>query len=52
MYEWIWRMLSGGPVAKMCTALVLAGMTAAVLWYVVFPWIEPYVLFDRATMSP
>lgn len=51
MYGWIWRLLPGPFVAKALVAVVLAGVAAAVLWYVVFPWIEPRVPLDHATVG-
>ncbi|MFF3437879.1 hypothetical protein [Streptosporangium sp. NPDC002721] len=51
MYGWIWRTLPGNLAVRGFTALVLAGLVAAVLWYVVFPWIEPRVSLDLATVG-
>ncbi|MDP9864215.1 MULTISPECIES: hypothetical protein [Streptosporangium] len=51
MYGWIWRLFPGGPAAKVFVAVVLAGLAAAVLWYVVFPWLEPRVSFDHTTVG-
>ncbi|GAA4182771.1 hypothetical protein GCM10022252_09230 [Streptosporangium oxazolinicum] len=51
MYGWIWRMLPGNLVTRAFTALVLAGLVAAVLWYVVFPWIEPRISLDPAVVG-
>ncbi|MET9067611.1 hypothetical protein ACWDR1_18970 [Streptosporangium sandarakinum] len=52
MYEWIWRLLPGGPVWKTVTALTLAGLAVAVLWLFVFPWIETRIPFDHVTLVP
>ncbi|WP_344978825.1 hypothetical protein [Streptosporangium fragile] len=51
MYGWIWRLLPGNPAAKALTSLVLAGLVAAVLWYVVFPWLEPRLPLDPTTVG-
>ncbi|MFS8478323.1 MAG: hypothetical protein FWJ93_05015 [Micromonosporaceae bacterium] len=47
MYAWIWRKLPFGLPGKIIGSLVLALGAAALLWYVVFPRIEPILLpFD------
>ncbi|WP_433248442.1 hypothetical protein ACQPYK_00525 [Streptosporangium sp. CA-135522] len=51
VYGWIWRLLPGGLATKVFLAVVLAGLAAAVLWYVVFPWLEPRVPFDHTTVG-
>src|SRR5690606_26266775 len=43
MYAWIWRHLPFGLPGKIIGSLVLAGSAVALLWYVVFPWIDPFV---------
>lgn len=48
MYGWLWRSLPGPLVVRALTAVVLAGATAAFLWFVVFPWIEPRLPLDPA----
>ncbi len=51
MYTWIWRHLPGGTAAKAVQALVLALAVAALLLFVVFPRIEPYVPFTNVTVG-
>ncbi|GAA0395292.1 hypothetical protein Acor_65020 [Acrocarpospora corrugata] len=51
MYGLIWRMLPGGTAVKLCGTLILIGVTAALLWYVVFPWAEPRIPLDRVTVG-
>lgn len=47
MYPWIWRKLPFGLPGKIVGSLTLALSAAALLWFVVFPWIEPILLpFD------
>lgn len=47
MYAWIWRKLPFGLPGKIIGSLALALSAAALLWYVVFPWIDPILLpFD------
>lgn len=43
MYAWIWRHLPGGLPGKIGGSLLLAAGFAALLWYVVFPFIDPWV---------
>ncbi|MFF5208582.1 hypothetical protein [Streptosporangium sp. NPDC000396] len=51
MYGWIWRMLPGGFAARVFAVMVLTGVAAVVLWYVVFPWLEPRIPLDHTTVS-
>ncbi|MEU7899779.1 hypothetical protein AB0B45_43890 [Nonomuraea sp. NPDC049152] len=50
MYGWIWRHLPGGLGRRLVTALVLIALAGAVLWYVVFPLLEPAVTLDEVTV--
>jgi hypothetical protein len=50
MYGWLWRRLPGGPVTKLLTASLLAAAAGAVLWYAVFPLLEPAVTLDEVTV--
>lgn len=49
MYAWIWRHLPGPTAARLGLALALFLAVVAVLFFVVFPWLEPYLPFDRVT---
>jgi len=51
VYAWIWRHLPGTWRTKTATALGLIAAVAAVLWYVVFPWVEPKVQFDHGVVQ-
>ncbi|GAA3000924.1 hypothetical protein [Streptosporangium longisporum] len=51
MYGWIWRALPGSLAIRVFTAVVLAGLAAVVLWYLVFPWIEPRISLDPAVVG-
>ena len=47
MYGWIWRHIPlRHPLAKTLVSLVLAGGVGALLWYEVFPAVEPLLPFD------
>ena len=41
MYGWIWRHLPGGTALRALQAVLLALLVAAVLLFVVFPYLEP-----------
>ena len=51
MYGWIWRHLPGGTAIKALTALVLVLAVAALLLFVVFPWVEPLLPFTNVTVD-
>ena len=48
MYVWIWRHLPGPTAVRVVESLVLFLLVVALLFFVVFPWLEPYLPFDRA----
>ncbi len=41
MYGWIWRSLPGTISAKLAESLVLLIGVLALLFFVLFPWVEP-----------
>lgn len=43
MYAWIWRHLPFGLPGRLAGSAVLVASAAALLWFVVFPWIDPFV---------
>jgi hypothetical protein len=51
MYAWIWRRLPGGTRSKALLALVLVLAVAALLLFVVFPWVEPQLPFNQVTVD-
>ena len=51
MYAWLWRRLPGGTLTRIYTAVVAALAVGALLWYVVFPWLEPKIQFDHGTVG-
>jgi hypothetical protein len=50
MYVWIWRHLPGNVAAKLAGALVLLLGALALLFLVVFPWVEPRLPFNQVTV--
>ena len=51
MYAWIWRHLPGGTRSKAVLALALFLAVAALLLFVVFPWVEPQLPFNQVTVD-
>jgi hypothetical protein len=51
MYGWIWRHLPGGTASKALLSLVLVLTVAALLLFVVFPWVEPHLPFNDVTVG-
>ena len=43
MYAWIWRHLPFGVPGKLGGSLLLAAAFAALLWFVIFPWADPWI---------
>jgi hypothetical protein len=51
VYGWIWRHLPGGTASRAVLALVLVLAVAALLLFVVFPWVEPQLPFNDVTVD-
>ena len=51
MYSWLWRTLPGGRVGKLVLSLLLAVAVVCLLFFVVFPAIEPLVPFGDVTVD-
>lgn len=51
MYGWIWRTLPGGRLAKSAGALVLFLLVVLLLFFVVFPAVEPLLPFSDVTVD-
>lgn len=51
MYAALWRLLPGDRTTKALTALGVLLAVVALLWYVVFPWLEPKIQFDHGTVG-
>lgn len=52
MYPWIWRHLPGGLPGKLVGSLVLVAAAVALLFFIVFPWVEPKLPFNDVTVTP
>jgi hypothetical protein len=51
VYTWIWHHLPGGLAWKLLQTLVLVTAVAALLLFVVFPWLEPHLPFSHVTVD-
>ncbi len=51
MYSWLWRVLPGGVLGKSLLSLLLFTAAVALLFFVVFPEIEPLVPFGDVTVD-
>ena len=52
MYVWIWRHLPGNTWVRALLSLVLLLAVVALLFFVVFPWVEPKLPFNDVTVDP
>ena len=51
MYSWIWRHLPGPVAVKLLETLIIILAVVALLFFVIFPWLEPYLPFDHVTTN-
>jgi hypothetical protein len=51
VYRWIWRALPFGRPGKLIGSAVLIAATAALLWYLVFPAIDPYLPYNDGQVT-
>ena len=52
MYGWIWRHLPGGRGVKALGCVLLLAAVLALLFFVVFPFVEPRLPFNDVTVDP
>jgi hypothetical protein len=52
VYVWIWRHLPGNWVARSFGCLLLLAGVVALLFFLLFPWIEPRLPFNDVTVDP
>ncbi|MCW2615089.1 MAG: hypothetical protein JWN08_2083 [Frankiales bacterium] len=52
MYGWIWRTLPGGLAGKLLGSLLLLTAVVLLLFFVVFPAVEPLLPFSDVTVEP
>ena len=51
MYAWLWRRLPGSALERVGLALATVVVVGVLLWYLVFPWVEPKLQFDHGTVE-
>jgi hypothetical protein len=51
MYGWIWRKLPFGRPGKLIGSIVLAAGAAALLWFLVFPAVDPYLPYNYGQVT-
>jgi len=51
MYATLWKLLPGDRGVKALTCLGLLLAVVVLLWYVVFPWVEPKIQFDHSEVQ-
>ncbi|HJQ46064.1 MAG TPA: hypothetical protein VJ870_07045 [Amycolatopsis sp.] len=50
MYGWIWRHLPGPVAAKLAISVVLVLAIVALLFFVIFPWLDPLLPFNQVSV--
>lgn len=50
MYVWLWRHLPGPLGIKLVQLLLLFLAVVALLFFVIFPWIEPHLPISQVTV--
>jgi hypothetical protein len=51
VYGWIWRRLPGGAPSKVIGSAILILAVVALLFLVVFPYVEPRLPFNDVTVD-
>ncbi len=51
MYGWIWRRLPGGVPVKVIGSAILILAVVALLFFVVFPYVDPRLPFNDVTVD-
>ena len=51
MYGWLWHKLPGGLPGKIGACTVLFVGVVALLFFVVFPWVDPRLPFNQVTIN-
>jgi hypothetical protein len=52
MYAWLWRTLPGPFPVRLIITVTLAAAVVALLFSVVFPWVESRLPLDDVTIVP
>jgi hypothetical protein len=51
MYAWIWRTLPFGVWGKLVASVLLIVGVAALLWFVIFPAVDPLLPFNELPVT-
>jgi hypothetical protein len=51
MYTWLWRKIPGGVPGKVAGCFVLFVAVTALLFFVIFPWVDPRLPFNQVTIN-
>jgi hypothetical protein len=51
MYGWLWHRIPGGVAAKISACATLLIGVLALLFFVVFPWVEPRLPWNDVTVN-
>ena len=51
MYVWIWRHLPGALGWKVLQIGLLVAVVSALLLFIIFPWLEPKLPINKATVN-
>lgn len=51
MYTWFWRHLPGPLPVRLLLCLIAFGAITVILFFVVFPWVEPKLPFSDVTVD-
>jgi hypothetical protein len=51
VYRWLWRHLPGPTPMRAVLCVLLALAVVALLFLVIFPWVEPRVPFNHVTVG-
>ena len=51
MYGWLWRTFPGGLAGKLLCSLLTLAAVLALLFVVVFPWVEQLLPFQDVTVD-
>ena len=49
MYSWLWRKLPGTLLLKLVQAILLSGVALAVMYFLVFPWLDVVIFPETET---
>ncbi|MDP9100856.1 MAG: hypothetical protein M3N21_01745 [Actinomycetota bacterium] len=51
MYVWLWRRFPGGFAGKVFFSTALLTVAVLLLFFVVFPWVEPKLPYSDVTVT-